>query len=197
MYSILHYEESPDLRALLSSRWHIVKTVNMHERRTGSNVAKGKKVQKPLEDRACFEEDWWMGGSLACGRTIKAVPVMPSSPKKKVASSQGHTIILTSQQQPTALLFLLAGPALKTRDLRSECSWLDDSIGLGWSRLPFVDVPVVALELVLARKAIVAAVLAPEHGARILLFVRIDAMFGFVVAFEVTKVLSDDWAVLF
>lgn len=49
-----------------------------------------------------------------------------------------------------------------------------------------------ALELVLARKAIAAAVLAPEHGARILFFVRISAMFGFVVAFEVTKVLSDD-----
>lgn len=53
-----------------------------------------------------------------------------------------------------------------------------------------------ALELVLARKAIAAAVLAPEHGARILLFVRIGAMFGFVVAFEVTKVLSDDRTVL-
>lgn len=46
---------------------------------------------------------------------------------------------------------------------------------------------VMALELVLASKAVAAAVLAPEHRARILLFVRMGAMFGFVVAFKVTK----------
>ena len=46
------------------------------------------------------------------------------------------------------------------------------------------------LELVLARKTVVTAVFATEHGARELLFVRVGAMLGFVVAFEVTKVLS-------
>ena len=53
-----------------------------------------------------------------------------------------------------------------------------------------------ALELVLARKAVVAAVLAPDHGAWELLLVRIGAMFVLVVASEVAKVLGYDLTVL-
>ena len=88
-------------------------------------------------------------------------------------------------------------PVLPSKlDSRLECSWLDDSTSLGWFKLPFVDVLVMALELVLARKAVVAAVLTPEHGAWKLLFVRIDAVFGFVVPFKVPKALGDDWTVL-
>lgn len=54
-----------------------------------------------------------------------------------------------------------------------------------------MDVLVVALELVLASKAVVAAVLAPEHGAWKLLLVGARAMLGLVVAFEVPKILGD------
>ena len=53
-----------------------------------------------------------------------------------------------------------------------------------------------ALELVLARKAIVAAVLAPDHGAWELLLVRIGAMLGLVVASEVAKDLGYDLTIL-
>ena len=96
----------------------------------------------------------------------------------------------------TALFLLLAGAAFETRDFRPECSWLEDSTGLGWSRLSFVNVPVMALELVLARKAVVAAVLAPDHGAWELLLVRTGAMLGLVVASEVAKILCNDLTVL-
>ena len=96
-----------------------------------------------------------------------------------------------------ALFLLLAGAAFKTRGFRPECSWLEDSTGLGWSRLSFVNVPVMARELVLARKAVVAAVLAPDHGAWELLLLRIGAMLGLVVASEVAKVLGYDLTVLF
>ncbi len=53
-----------------------------------------------------------------------------------------------------------------------------------------------ALELVLARKAVITAVFTPEYRAWELLFVRVGAMLGFVVAFEVTKVLGDGMTVL-
>ena len=96
----------------------------------------------------------------------------------------------------TTLSFLLAGAAFRTRDFGPECSWLEDTTGLGWSWLSFVDVPVMALELVLARKAVVAAVLAPDHRAWELLLVRVGAMLVFVVASEVAKVLSHDLTVL-
>ena len=96
----------------------------------------------------------------------------------------------------SVLSVLLAGAAFKTRDFRPECSWLEDSTGLGWSRLSFVNIPVMALELVLARKAVVAAVLAPDLGAWKLLLVRIGAMLGLVVASEVAKVLGHDLTVL-
>ena len=90
----------------------------------------------------------------------------------------------------TALSLLLAGAAFETRDCRPECSWLEDSTGLGRSRLSFVNVSVMALELVLARKAVVAAVLAPDHGAWELLLLRIGAMLDLVVASKVAKVLG-------
>ena len=96
----------------------------------------------------------------------------------------------------TALSLLLAGATVKTRDFRPECSWLEDSTGLGWSRLSFVNVPVMALELVLARKAVVAAVLAPDHWAWKLLFVRVGAMLDLIMASEVAKVLGYDLTVL-
>ena len=95
-----------------------------------------------------------------------------------------------------ALFFLLAGAASSTRDFRSESSWFEDSTGLGWSRLPFVDVLVVALELVFALKAVVATVLAPEYRAWKSLLVGVGAMLGLVVAFEVTKILEDDLTIL-
>ncbi len=91
----------------------------------------------------------------------------------------------TPQQQPILLFFLLASAASKPRDLRLECSWLDDSTGLDWSRLPFMDVFVVALELVLAREAIAAAVLAPKHRARVLEFLRAGTVLYRVVAYEI------------
>ena len=53
-----------------------------------------------------------------------------------------------------------------------------------------------ALELVLARKAVIAAVFAPEYRAWELLLVRVSAMLGLVVAFEVTKILGDGMTVL-
>ena len=49
-----------------------------------------------------------------------------------------------------------------------------------------------ALELVLARKAVVAAVSAPDQGAWKLLLVRVGAMLGLVVASEIAKVLGQD-----
>ena len=52
------------------------------------------------------------------------------------------------------------------------------------------------LELVLARKAITAAVLAPGHWAWKLLLVRIGTMLGLAVASEIPKVLGDDLTVL-
>lgn len=59
-----------------------------------------------------------------------------------------------------------------------------------------MNVPVMALELVLARKAVVAAVLAPDHGAWELLLVRVGAMLGLVVALEFAKVLGHDLTIL-
>ena len=53
-----------------------------------------------------------------------------------------------------------------------------------------------ALELVLARKAVVAAVLTPEHGAWKLFLVNFGAMLGLVVTFEVAKVCGDDLTIL-
>ena len=55
-----------------------------------------------------------------------------------------------------------------------------------------MNVIVMALELVLARKAVVAAVLAPDYGAWELLLVRVGAMLGLVVASEVAKVFGND-----
>lgn len=85
-------------------------------------------------------------------------------------------------QRRILLFFLFVRAASRRRDFRLECSWLDDSTGLDWSRLPFVDVLVMALELVLACEAIAAAVLAPRLGARKTLFVRAGAMGGLAVA---------------
>lgn len=101
-----------------------------------------------------------------------------------------------STSSTTAQFLLLAGAAFKPRDFRLECSWLEDSTGLGWSWLSFVNVSVMALELVLARKAVVATVLAPDHGAWESLFVRVGAMLGLGVASEVAKVLGHDMTVL-
>ena len=59
-----------------------------------------------------------------------------------------------------------------------------------------MNVFVMTRELVLARKAVVAAVLAPDHGAWELLLVRIGTMLILVVAAEVAKVLGHDLTVL-
>ena len=59
-----------------------------------------------------------------------------------------------------------------------------------------MDVLIMALELVLARKAVFAAVLAPEYRAWKSLLVRVSAMLGLVVAFEVTEILEDDLTTL-
>lgn len=93
------------------------------------------------------------------------------------------------------LLILFAGTISKARDSRLECSWLDDSTGLDWSGLPFVDVAVMTLELVLASKAVVAAVLAPEHGAGELLLIRTGAVL-LVVAFELREFFRDGLTIL-
>lgn len=99
-------------------------------------------------------------------------------------------------QQPTLLFFLHTCRAPRDGNLRLERSWLEDSIGFPWSRLPFMDVLVMTLELVLARKAVVATVLAPKDRAWELILVEAGAMLGLVVALEVPKALGNDMTIL-
>ena len=80
--------------------------------------------------------------------------------------------------------------------MRLKGSWLDDSKAFYRSGLPFVHVLVVALELVLARKAVVATVFTPRDGAWVLFLVGASTMLGLVVTSEVTKGLSSGMAVL-
>lgn len=121
-----------------------------------------------------------------------------------VGCAQKIPCCLHSQHLPkfveTTLLFLLfAGAAFNTRDSRLErsrldCSRLDYSTGFdAGSRLPFVDVLVVALELVLTRKAVVPTVLAPKHGTRILEFLGACAMLDCVMAYEIGPPFACEW----
>ena len=100
-----------------------------------------------------------------------------------------------SQRAPSQLSFLLALAGIKTRESRLERSWLDDATGIDGSRLPLMDVLIMALKFVFARKAVVAAVLAPNHRAWILQLLRVGAMLDGVMTYEIGPAFAGEGAV--